>query len=170
MGAPTFETDQLTESPVQSFGFIDYVLCRMKQDGLQYRDLAVKIGLSRTRTHNVFHPEPSKRRPLYMHEFRAVAAALDLSPLEAALVSDLYSGAGGASEGVESQIKLYAGIINRFHDQMKQVVDRLGGLEWDDVRASHGEWIIDLVMAEIETAYADFADRKEVRLRDRATF
>ena len=170
MGAPTFEADQPAEGVVQSFGFVDYVLCRMKQDGLQYRDLAIKIGLSKTRTHNVFHPEPSKRRPLYVHEFRAVAAALDLSPLEAALVSDLYSETGSANEGVESQIKLYAGVINRFHGHMKEVVDRLGGLEWDDIRASHGEWIIDLIMAQIESAYADFADRKEVRLKDRAAF
>lgn len=170
MGAPSFETDQLTESPAQSFGFVDYVLCRMKQDGLQYRDLAMKIGLSKTRTHNVFHPEPSKRRPLYVHEFRAVAAALDLSPLEAALVSDLYSGAGDSNEGVESQIKLYSGVLNRLHGHMKEVVERLGGLDWDDIRPSHGEWIIDLIISEIETAYADFAVRKEVRLRDRETF
>ncbi|WP_277788517.1 hypothetical protein [Sphingobium yanoikuyae] len=170
MGAPSFETDQLTESPVQSFGFVDYVICRMKQDGLQYRDLAIKIGLSKTRTHNVFHPEPSKRRPLYVHEFHAVAAALDLSPLEAALVSDLYSGAGEAHDGVESQIKLYSGVVNRLHGGMLEVMERFDGLDWDDIRPAHAEWIIKLVMGEIETAYAEFVDRKAVRLREQETF
>lgn len=163
MGAPTTEGDFPVKGEVQSFGFVDYVRWRMGQEGLHYRDLAVRAGLSKSRTHTVFHPEPSKRRPIYIYEFHAVAAALDLSPLEAALVSDLCAGGGVDTEGVETQVKFYAGIINRFRKEMRQMMERIASLEWNDVRPAHGDLIIERVWAQVEDAYSDVADRKELR-------
>lgn len=163
MGAPTFEGDLPAQGEVHSFGFVDYVLSKMGVEGLRYRELALKAGLSKSRAHNVFHPDPSKRRPLYIHEFHAVAAALDLSPLEAALASDLFAGAGDATEGIESQIKFYAGVLSRFHEEMKLMMERITALEWADIRPSHGDLLIKRLMADVEDAYAGVAKRKDLR-------
>jgi hypothetical protein len=167
MGAPTFEGDPTSQGEVHSFGFVDYVLSKLGGGGLHYRELAVKAGLSKSRAHNVFHPDPTKRRPLYIYEYHAVAAALDLSPLEAALVSNLYSSDGAATEGIEIKIKFFSELLSHFHEEMEQMMERLTALEWADVRPSHGALIIRRLMADVEDAYADVADRKELRrLRD----
>jgi len=134
MGAPTTEVDFPVKGEVQSFGFVDYVRWRMGQEGLHYRDLAVRAGLSKSRTHTVFHPEPSKRRPIYIYEFHA-----------------------------ETEVKFYAGIINRFRKEMRQMMERIASLEWNDVRPAHGDLLIERVWAQVEDAYSDVADRKELR-------
>lgn len=136
----------------------------MDQQGWRYIDLAEKSGLKRSRTHYIFHRIPSKRRPGYIHEYNAVAAALDLSPMEAQLAQDLFAGTGKIDEAIDKQIKFYSTLIKGFLTEMPPMMSRINALEWDDIRQSHGALIIRRMMADLEKSYCDVAERKELRL------
>lgn len=164
MGAPTFEAHLPAKEVSYSFGFVEYVLWKMSQYGWRYIDLAERSGLTRSRTHYVFHRIPSKRRPGYIHEYNAVAAAFDLSPMEALLADDLCAGIGRIDEAIDTQIKFYSTLIKGFQTEMPSLVARISALEWDDVRQSHGSLIIKRMMADLEKSYCEVAERKELRL------
>jgi hypothetical protein len=166
MGAPTIEQDLSRQEEVQPFGFVEYVLWKMREERLRYCDLAKMSGLSRSRTHYVFHRERAKRRPGYIHEYNAVAAAFQLSPIEAQIANDLYAGSGTIDEATDKQIKFFSGVIKSFQKEMHSMMERISALEWNDVREAHGDLIVERVMADVEKAYVAMADRKELRLRD----
>ncbi len=166
MGAPTFEKDLSTGEGIYSFGFVEYVLWKMNQQGWRYSDLAERSGLTRSRTHYIFHRIPSKRRPGYIHEYNAVAAALELSPMEAQLADDLYAGTGQIDEAIDTQIRFYSSLIKGFQTEIPSLMARISALEWSDIRQSHAGLIIKRMMTDLENGYSSVAERKELRLRN----
>lgn len=149
------------------FSLADFILHRMHAERLTYRDLATRTGLRRSRMHYTLHRDCGKRRPLRLDEIHALLDALDITHLEATVAQEILSGDCVEPHGLDRLVGLIATIVTGLSSAIPDIVSDLDGLEWDDVRPEHGEFIQACIIRELTATYSRMIQRRDLRfLRD----
>lgn len=145
---------------------VDFIRFRMNELRLSYRLLeAATPQLSRSRLHDVLHPNADKRRAMRISESQEICAALGISEWEAAFGTELLE----SDKSVEEASRLAAFLATAFTGlapRLATAIAGIYGLDLSDVRPEHGKQLQNLVTESFERGYLDYAERKRLRFKN----
>lgn len=144
---------------------VDFILVRADEVGLSTRQIGVAAGLSRGRTGNILHRDPSKRRPIRNEETVAVLSALKISQFEAYLAHEMLS--QDPSTDQKSVLKIVLLVTEIFRGLpmgIAKIIEHVEGLDLDDVRPEHGRRMQKTMLKLAEKHYNELVARREWRI------
>ncbi len=162
-----FDAEPAQPRQPHSYGFVDFILHKMRAERLTYREVAMRTGLRRSRVHYTLHRDRGKRRPLRVDEIQALLTALGVTQLEATVAQEVLSVDCVDMQVLDRLVGLIASIVSGLSIAIPDIVSDLEGLEWEDVRPEHGKFIQACIVRELTTTYSRMLQRRDLRfLRD----
>ena len=163
MGALQKVTESSAPALRGPYTIADYIVARMKAEGLSQRTVAKNTGYDRCRINRILRDE--NRLPISIVEAEAILASMGAGALEVALANDMITNNEPVSaEDMAAVVALIAVVVQGLPMKVASLLEVVSGLQSEDIRKEHGVRIHKAIFEMLKDLYTDLIGRKDDRL------
>lgn len=163
MGALQKVTESSAPALRGPYTIADYIVARMKAEGLSQRTVAKNTGYDRCRINRILREE--NRLPISIVEAEAILASMGAGALEVALANDMITNNEPVSaEDMAAVVALIAVVVQGLPMKVASLLEVVSGLQSEDIRKEHGVRIHNAIFEMLKDLYTDLIGRKDDRL------
>ena len=156
-------TDTDTAVSGRSYTIADYILAKMKAEGVSQRTISLNTGYSKSRVNRILRSEG--RLPIKIVEANAILGSMGLGQFEVALANEIIQSRPPISaDEMAAVLSLIAVVIEGLPTKIASLLETIDGLECSDIRREHGVRVHNAIFDMLKALYTRLIERKDERM------
>ena len=155
--------DADAEMSGRSYTIADYILARMKADGVSQRTISYKTGYSKSRVNRILRT--NDRLPITIAEANIILGSMGVGQFEVALANEVIQSRPPISaDEMAAVVSLIAAVIEGLPAKVASLLETINGLECSDIRKEHGVRVHNAIFDMLKALYTQLIERKDERI------
>jgi hypothetical protein len=147
----------------RSYTIADYILAKMKAEGVSQRSISVSTGYSKSRVNRILKCDG--RLPITIVEANEILGAMGVSQYEVALANEVIRNRPPiSSEEMAAVVSLVAVVLEGLPTKIASLLETVDGLQSSDIRKEHGVRVRNAIHDMLEALYTTLIKRKDERI------
>lgn len=155
--------DADSDATGRSYTIADYILARMKADGVSQRTISYKTGYSKSRVNRILRA--NDRLPITIAEANIILGSMGVGQFEVALANEVIQSRPPISaDEMAAVVSLIAAVIEGLPAKIASLLETINGLECSDIRKEHGVRVHNAIFDMLKALYTQLIERKDERI------